>query len=109
MTLSREDRLYEKFNKAVVRFWDATTAFEDSPECLGVRGRMLDAADDMLFARDELKGCAMRADRWDAIVHDIADMAGYLDRAAIRLSAQPVKTSTGRPTYRILNKPRFDA
>jgi hypothetical protein len=109
MTLSREDRLYEKFNKAAVRFWNATTAFENGPECLGVRGRMMDAADAMLLARDELKGCAMRPDRWDLVVQDIADMAGYLERAAIRLNPQPVKTSTGRMTYRILNKPRFDA
>ncbi|MBU0800682.1 MAG: hypothetical protein KKA05_06725 [Alphaproteobacteria bacterium] len=105
----QEQRLYDAFNKAAGHFWDATSSFESAPQCLGVRGKLLDAADNMLLSRDALAGAELSQDRWDAITQDLADMSYYLGKHDIMLNGTPVQTSTGRTTYRILNKPRFDA
>lgn len=105
----REERLYDIFNKAVGHFHDAATNYAQKLDCLEARNHLMDCADEVLLARDELQGATLNSHRWDNIVTDVADVAEIMEKAGIGLLSRPVETSTGRKTYRILNKPRFDA
>lgn len=105
----REDRLFDVFNKAVGHFFDAHKDFTQNNDCLTARTRLLDCADAVLLARDGLRGATLNQHRWDSIVTDVAYVSESMEKAGITMLKEPVTTSTGRTTYRILNKPRFDA
>lgn len=107
MTINGKNELTNAFNQAVSRFWDAFVSFDGKRECLAAQGRLMDAADAVLFSRDALIGADLTEKDWDAVVNDIADMSHCLTKQGIAMNVTPVQTSTGRMTYRLLNKPRF--
>jgi hypothetical protein len=109
MTTDKRNNLTGEFNAAVGRFWSAYATFDSRSECLGQRGKLLDAVDGVLFARDALHGMDLMEKEWDDVTRDVADMCQSIGKHGIALNKQPVQTSTGRMTYRLINKPRFDA
>lgn len=107
---NKADRLHEKFKAAVENFWGTMARFDVDTGCLTKRGDLIDAADKVLLTRDELYGQDEDKTRRAAVAHEVLDVKQYLEKHDIRLGAAPQTTSTGRTTYRILNKPsRFDA
>lgn len=108
-TQDGEKRLLEAFNRAVSLFWERADKFESLKNDNDRRAAVMDAADAVLFARDDLGQATLSGPCWDGVVSDVADMAHYLHKNDIHLAGAPQTTSTGRKTYRVLNKPsRFD-
>ena len=106
----RNERLHEKFKNAVEKFWGTMERFDADTNDFALRNDLIGAADAVLLARDELYGSETRKDRRAAVGYDVIDMTHYLEKHDVRMGAVPQTTSTGRTTYRILNKPsRFDA
>lgn len=109
MATDKRNNLTGDFNAAVGRFWSAYATFDSRSECIGQHGKLLDAVDGVLFARDALHGEDVTDKQWDEITRDIADMCHSIGKHGITLNKKPVQTSTGRMTYRLITKPRFDA
>ncbi len=109
MATDKDNNLTGDFNAAVARFWSAYATFDSRSSCLGQRGKLLDAVDGVLFARDALRGESLMDKEWDDVTRDIADICQSIGKHGIELNRQPVQTSTGRMTYRLITKPRFDA
>ena len=101
--------LTKQFNRAVDAFWAASVLLATHKDCMGARAKLLDAVDGVLFARDAMVGADIHGKTWDAVTQDIADMSECLNKNGIAINGAPVQTSTGRMTYRIIAKPRFDA
>ena len=101
--------LTKQFNRAVDAFWSTYASFAARMDCLAARGKLMDAADGVLIARDDLQGVDIPDKVRDDMTREIADMGECLSKNGIALNSKPVQTSTGRMTYRIIAKPRFDA
>ena len=108
MTMNAND-LTKQFNRDVDAFWASYALFTARTDCLGARGKLLDTVDEVLLTRDAMVGADIPAKIWDDITRDIADIGTCLNKNGIAINGQPTQTSTGRMTYRIIAKPRFDA
>jgi hypothetical protein len=107
---NKKERLREAFKNAVEKFWVTMEKFDVDTGNFERRTDLIDAADRVLLARDDLYGSEEDKARRAAVAHDVLDVKYYLEKHDIRLGATAQTTGTGRTTYRILNKPsRFDA
>lgn len=105
----RASNLTKQFNRAVDAFWASAVSLSVNKDCMGLRAKLLDAVDSVLFARDAMVGADIPGKVWDDVTRDIADMGECLNKNGFVINGVPVQTSTGRMTYRIIAKPRFDA
>ena len=89
----------EVFNGAVARFFELARNNEDG---------LADAADRVFLARDKMSN--LRPDQWDRVIEDMELVSKVLHDRGIAMMPSSHRTSTGKETYKILNRPsRFDA
>ena len=103
--------LMQDFNRAAALFWSLAEKLDKDEGNNDIKDRLMDAANDLFLGKDALaqSGLTSTGNRWTGIVFEEKDVRAYLDKKGIVMNMVPQTTSTGRLTYRVLNKPRrFD-
>jgi len=95
-----DNNLRHEFKRAVNHFWGAVQTNKD-------KGVIADAANEVFLIRDQLQGTALTNFDWDDITLIVADIGEYVEKHQLPVLSVPQHTSTGKKTYKILNKPSF--
>lgn len=100
--MEKKSGLFTDFFDAVENFMATAKEVEVNPEN-GWKSKLMDAADKVFLERDKIKG--EDYDAWNDVIQDIAYVSRILEHFDVVMAGEPQKTSTGKETYRILNKP----